>query len=660
MDDASPFYSTKYELTGNPLIWIPPWINSYEGDKSRFLCGGRGTGKTTLLQVLNYDTRMHNASLKAQLHGTPYSQRYIGLYFRLPDYTTNVWHLPSNPVGSCQVKIEHYVFSLFLEFQFLQSFIKAICDLRDNNHLVLNGKQETLIITKILEYHDELENYFTQDEEINTLRDMGRLFRRVHTKILKHVFPKPDFQEYAHLLSGNIGAHLESITKIIIDGVSATEPNLPQWRIKICIDEAECLTVEQQKVLNTLIRLAKSPISYIVAYIPSKKIDRSATLIFRQTVAEADCVPPKPLEQMSRMEFSKLTTSVVNLYLETAGAKGTFDPKRMLGPTHINALLLDSINKNRNESAKKLKEVAEKYLLGGQADEVIDDIPEVEYSDIGTQDNMMENSDAVGVEHGLPIYQTYVLETLYNETDRNRQNLGDPKIRKCMVAVLLRICKKYNWEIPYVGVEVAYHLSNQCIRDFLNIMHSLYVNSGATNVDEFIAKPISQENQRKAFYSASEKKKDAVVSNAPFAQNIVSNIVQTLGDLLAKLQSDVTNNRSLATPERGLFVVKTASLPMEELKRCLAYINYAVDAGAVMLHDDVENICFSLHRLLAPKFGFSYRGPYGKVAIPLSEFLICATSNEGGLKQAKDNLISKVCSEDPQQSTLWEIKDESN
>ena len=54
--------------------------------------------------------------------------------------------------------------------------------------------------------------------------------------------------------------------------------------------------------------------------------------------------------------------------------------------------------------------------------------------------------------------------------------------------------------------------------------------------------------------------------------------------------------------------------------------------------EDAHELAFHLHRRFAPEFGFSYRGPYGLLRMPMAEFAdMCEGSGE-----ALDALVERA------------------
>src|SRR3546814_18023900 len=80
----NPFKPTRFEHEQNPLIWVSPHVAHLEADKSVYVTGTRGSGKTSLLQAINWHERLNNSVLRKQIDEV--IPGYISVSFRLPDY----------------------------------------------------------------------------------------------------------------------------------------------------------------------------------------------------------------------------------------------------------------------------------------------------------------------------------------------------------------------------------------------------------------------------------------------------------------------------------------------------------------------------------------------------------------------------------------------
>ena len=77
-----------------------------------------------------------------------------------------------------------------------------------------------------------------------------------------------------------------------------------KWHFKVCVDEAEYLSPFQRLVINSIVRLASVPVSYVIAYVRTPG-NASATLLPNMSLQQADRDFVR-LDFMSDTEFKEL------------------------------------------------------------------------------------------------------------------------------------------------------------------------------------------------------------------------------------------------------------------------------------------------------------------------------------------------------------------
>jgi Cdc6-like AAA superfamily ATPase len=655
MSDWSPFLLTRYEHLTDPVIWLPPTIDTLESGRSVYLPGSRGTGKTTLLSALSYSARLENRSLRNQLGVDAFSAGYIGLYMRLPDYITRSLDVISED-------LRNEGFSLVLELQIVQLLFNALAELRDAGVVKLSFAIEQKMVGDVLDVAGELIAF--SERKPDTLRAVATVARRCHQELQSRAFGR-ELSTLRDFPLRQVGGLLQAIAAIAFRHLQTDEPR-KSWRAIICLDEAECLLPWQQIVLNTIVRLAKAPLSFVIAYV-TRALDAASTLIPNLRLNNADRTVLQPLEDVSDASYRRFCTEVLNLYLKKAavGVSGAgeeplielqrTDLEALLGPTHINALLEALIRRNQTERSVALLTRAEglrstPFFAESSA---LDDEPvDGEEDEAPRADTPKRTTELIPP----PIYQAYLIDTIGFEppppsTPRwQRRQQESREIRKKMVAAMLAICDQFKWDVPYVGYHVGYQLSDSCIRDFLDIMHFLYA---STEVDHDVAKftrqtGIARDRQARALRDASQRKLSVVQDEIPHLQSQVMNLISSLGELLHTLHSDYRSRKVLVTPERGIFLIKLGEPPTDPQVKAIDYIQRAIDGGAVKLGvREPARLSFTVHHLLAPRYGFSYRGPYYETELDAALLIRCAESeSEEERRLCTDELIVDVVGRD--------------
>jgi hypothetical protein len=224
-----------------------------------------------------------------------------------------------------------------------------------------------------------------------------------------------------------------------------------------------------------------------------------------------------------------------------------------------------------------------------------------------------------------PIYQAYIIDRLKlplptDASTKERRAQASAELRKRMVAAYLCICTQVNQQVRYAFAEMVLQMSDKCIRDYLDQMHEVFVKAGL-DVAAFTATQVAPELQDRALKTASAKKKEHIPSSGVGSPAETLRIVDALGQLTARLQTTLREDKALRSSERGLFVLKT-NTGEAVLGVALRLLKEAAEAGFLrIVEDGVDQWRFRVHCSLAAAYGFSYRGAYYSTRIRLSELV---------------------------------------
>lgn len=583
----NPFYLNKVEYEEKPLFWLPNDFSELEGNKPIYIVGSRGVGKTTLLRALNWEDRIYNDSLKESILETgnkPFSKKIIGIYFRLPEYITYGLY------GSkSDTEKEAILFSAYLELSSLQLLANALLNLRKEKILTFSVENEIKIVKNIINKYPFIVQYLNKYEEIYSLISLSSAFYKMHNFLRKCSLLSNEPDPY--FFANSFGRLLTDIGLIILS-LADNLKSIEKWSFKICLDEAECLSKTQQKVINTWSRILKYPISIVVAY-ANYKWDLFNTFVpeLQNTTDDFILMDLDEIYLNKQKYFENLVNGVVNLRLKRIGKNiQKFDSKLVLGDYKINDLFYFLI---KNSTRKKLKDLINK------AEEL--------YFEFNKSNNQNSNLKI----QELPFYQLYLKERLNIElAPKEMRRAQDSAIfRKYMVAALLCFCREYKFEVPYAGYRIINSLSDGCIRDFLRQMYSLYKNSGH-DIYNFTKNRIDIKKQRTSIYEASENKFNDT-SRVMFSEE-VKNLVNSICILLKEIQ---TNSKyGLSLPERGTIIAR--SMLQETKEKLYKYLYSAQNAGLVKIISNTDyDIKFTIHRLISPFYGLTYRKPVYEITI---------------------------------------------
>lgn len=626
---ANPFYISKLEYEEKPLFWLPQDFMKLEEGKPVYIVGSRGIGKTTLLRALCWEDRVSNKSLQKSLSEiglTPFLNKFIGIYFRLPVYITAGLYDSCQKDGSMTLQGQR--FSMYLELVSLQLLTNALIELRKLNIFNYSVETEIMIVEEIIEMFPEIADFMRwKQHDLLSLNKLRYSFFRMHTSLRTYSIEKRDIASEGLFKVTPIGIMLNEIGKKLLSLTSNDKP----WKLKICFDEAECLTELQQLVINTWARSLTYPVSLVVAY-ARRRWDLTSTLI-PNLKNYGDDVWRWDLDneyEKNKSTFNSFSTGVANLRLRHMlnDENIIFDPITVFGDYSINDLLLNII---KSSSRPELK---------------IDFLKKVKEFDKTFSDNIDNEYSLDKTKKTLPIYQLYLKERLGIElAPKERRRIQDSAIfRKFHVAALICFCKEFNFSVPYSGYHIIQALSDNCIRDFLRHLAFLFDAAGGDPYI-FINKKINIKKQAKALYNSCQSKFNDLRKMVSFSDEII-NLITGIGLILNKLQTEP--KLGLSIPERGIINVSDKDFKLQNI------LDEAQNGGFIKITEqDTYKVTFILHRSVSPLFGLSYRQPLYNIDLMNDDLLkICKSPSKKDLEETVNYILLTIV-ENLDQLTLF-------
>lgn len=608
MPSQSPFRVNRFELeTSHNLYYLPADVFSIlEASKSTYLVGSRGTGKTTLMKALSWQEQLDNPFLKEQLTGDMSTRRYIGLYLRVPTHQSasiSKWMQAADPA------LKAAMFSLYIDFLWLEELIDAITALCHRRILRFRVPAEYSVTASILTKHPELMSGAAHANNL-TLKRFGALLhsrRRefenytlsnllIPPETLTRLLPLGQIAEFGM----SVATALESLCR-----QHSTKGNGEPWNFKVCLDEAECLDSLHRLVINTAVRLTNSPVSYVVSYVHPIQ-EMTETLIPNLTLQKADRDVLQLDEMYDDKAFMRLAEGVSTVRIQhLSGMKdAAFSTESVLGRLDINALLHSILQASEDPQAQQLLALA---------------------NELAPRLNPPETDSEVLESNHPPIYQAYIIDRLKlpipgDGSSKERRAQASAELRKRMVAAYLCICAQVNQQVRYAFAEMVLQMSDKCIRDYLDQMHEIFARAGL-GVAEFTTTKVAVEIQDAALKAASRRKKEHIPSSGVGSPAETLRIVDGLGQLTARLQTTLYDNKGLRSSERGLFVLNT-NTGESVLETACRLLKEAAEAGFLrILKEGLDQWQFRVHCSLSAAYGFSYRGAYYSTRVRLPELV---------------------------------------
>lgn len=542
------------------------------------LVGTRGTGKTTLLKALSWDERLNNSFFKNELRDAAFAKKYIGLYFKLPNLQLALldrWLRDADDFDYAAI------FAFYLDLCWLEAAVPALEHLEAAGVISLQTRCEQQFFAQFQSlFNDCSLEIGNVAAEKQTIAGALSLMHSMRNALERFARRRSDINDVLESLPvGQIGSFGRAVGAALTSAIDAGSPaGSPPWSLRICMDEGEALSLRQQRVINSMLRIAEWPVFYVVAYV-SRPLDVTSTFLPNQTLQVADR-QIHILDEITDKEFRLLAEGVINARLRAARANSRFRSRDLLGPLDVNRLLLRILRDSEDEFAARLLAAAQVEATG---------------------------------EGPPPIYETYLRlrrpELSDDLTGRARRRQSSTSIRKQMVAAYLNICSDLNSRPIYASSDMVLQISDKCMRDFLRQMDTIYRHSGL-DIGDFLEREVSIDQQNAGIREAAEVK-ITLFAERVFSQSAQANqLVDVLARVTADVQTSGRNYEQLRTPERGIFTYHTGNRlepsPNESL------IRDAADAGflKILPEEQMGVLRFRVHASLAPHYGFSYRGAY--------------------------------------------------
>jgi energy-coupling factor transporter ATP-binding protein EcfA2 len=650
-----PFKDNRFELEpkGSQLYHLPKRImEEIEQSKSVYLIGTRGTGKTTLLKALSWRERIDNKYLQDALNNDLFGKCYLGLYLKLNRHVPNHFKKWLN-----DDEREDEIFSLFLDLLWLEELTSAVQSLCLNK---INGKRifdaspvsEIKFVKNIFEKIPKL-SVWRQPSSDYTLSCLNNVFEDMRAGLQEASMARKNVSsisdQYPYMQIGELGRSVHSMFSEFCDEHSLGSS---KWYFKFCVDEAEWFSTKHERIINTMARLSEWPTFYVLSYVRSRESlgDISSTVQDNITLSEADraVIYLDKITDQDANFFEEVASVRVKTALETKRVK--FDLKKIAGSLNLNKLLRLVIEDSKNPKAKIWLKKAQSFKNSKFWSE---------------EDDSKTGKVKRNIPDYLPIHEVYQIEKLgldylyeITPTDSNwesREQLLE-QISGRMVAAYLCLCRELKrQDVPYAFSNMIRGMSDNCIRDFLNQIHQLHLESGL-DIKTFIGKQLSLPVQHHALLTASQNKRNNIPKSRGSYPKEIGRLVDGLGKVTSDLQSDYTSTVALTSPERGLFQIEYDPNSMRD-KTLIKYINDGVESGYLRMHEEQEkSYIFRLHSSVAALYKISYRGAYSRVKMNPNDLMaLIEAKDDKQIVRIADRIVKAIISSsDPNQIELFE------
>ena len=610
----NPFEGQRWEQDTEHIIYLPEIFAEFEKRQDLYIIGSRGTGKTTYLKALNWETRVENRSIHAQIENCDvFKDRYIGIYIDAVSFGLSVFEMSDNEDYSLML-----VYSLWAELNVLLGLIESIKGLYKNDYIDFTIKDEQSQCNKIYDYLSNIFGDTTLKNRKSTGTDYDiTLLEETITPLLKKVVDEREELKYK-CDSYSFGDLIEeTVPKLVC---LCDKKNEIKWCTKICFDAIESAP-NFHKIINTFVAKKLSErVWFIISGLSHRLIDMDQTYIPNHNLtnddkAHIDLDKTFFLSDAARRnEFDSLAEGICDLRLKHSDNNNTidvnkkFDLNAYLGYWTMNQILDVYLKSKKTISVgNEFKVFMDLVEKNNEKKKYLTDFPpyiETYYYDILGKTKKWDG-------------------TLQKSRQKNRDT------GKKYVVIMLALLRNYKltYSTPYAGKRQYMYLCNST-REFLQLMAALfdvrmkqYPSKDLSYFFDFEAKLTQNEiqAQTEATVKVAEDKYEGIKnkSNKEIITKKMSIFIDTCGNILYDLQAKEELS-SLISEERGIFTVSLKDNTSND--KLLSFLKTAADDTYIKIlvennKNNVRIINFELSRLFAPKYKFSFRSPWNKIKI---------------------------------------------
>lgn len=632
----NPFEGRRWEQDAEHIIYLPKIFTELEKRQDLYIIGSRGTGKTTFLKALNWETRIENRSIHAQTeNGNLFKDRYIGIYIDAMVFGDSIFEM-----GDSDDSPLMRVYSIWAELNVLYRLIGAIKGLYKNGYIDFTIKDEQFQCNEIYDYLSNLlgDTFLRNRQNTGTDYDLIRLEQVVYDLRREVIYGVDELKSKS--ASYSFGNLIKEIFPKLV-GLCDDESEI-EWCTKICFDAIESAP-NFHKIVNTfVVKKLSRGVWFIISGLTHRLIDMSQTYIPNHNLTNDDKAHID-LDKMfflssdaARKEFGHLAEGICNQRLRysdnTIDDKIKFDLTACLGNWTINQILHVYLKSRKTRSVSK------------------------EFEDF--MKLAEKNYDANKYKTRSPPYvETYYYDILGHNKNwtgplqKSRQkNMGAGKKHIVIMLALLRDYKLTS-STPYAGERQLMYLCNST-REFLQLMAALFdvrmrqhQSKDLSYFYSFEAKLTQNEiqTQTDAAVKVAENKYKEIKSKSDkeIIAKRISVFIDMCGNILYDLEAK-TELSSLISDEKGVFTVSFKD--DESGDKLSSFLKTAADDTIIKIINesnkkDMRIIDFELSRLFSPKYKFLFRSRGGKIKLDSSLLNDLCTSSSDSFENKSRKLI---------------------
>ncbi len=582
-----------------------------------FLMGGRGTGKTMLLKYLSYDLQKkehfekNEQSNQNSMKDFIKNKNFLGVYYRIGGPT-----LGSFQRRGLDEDAWYTIFGHYFDLNISQLYILMLLDIKEYGGVKLSADIEKQICEEItaLIYGTCSNQQITQLKEVFLC--LQQLQHNVEQFINRAALPgsedKPPFNNI--MPSGKLIFEIPYIFQKFL-------PELENKNILIIIDEYENLLEYQQKIINTLIKHTKPPVTFRIGmrlnglrtsatlnHEEFLKRDADYRVIFFENILTSKMERYRTLLREISEKRLRLHSVIGNKVVSIDEFLESITPEE-----EAKRLEAKSIKRTDRPHFHKMKE----YLrVHNFSDNQIEDI----FKRISCPDNpLIEKLNMLLIVRKVEKKQyssEFVgeVERSMNFFVQNRKEAAEYKkyrtaYEKYKIALLFQLISDYRDKKIYAGFDTYAMLSSGIIRNYLELCWHAFNLAIFNNKEELLAGKISIENQTKAAVEMAQRSFEDIEMIQTYGREI-KDFIFHIGRFFRALHMD----ERLREPEPIYFCTNDTQLDKSTKELLDTAQKWSVlqkkpamqPESPTSLNDTFPDV-FVLNRIFSPIFRISYR-----------------------------------------------------
>gem|GEM_PF-3530767 len=602
----------KYWIEPDALFKAKDADYQMTGSTPLILMGGRGTGKTMVLKYLSNEIQIRKViSERGDKRNYIADISFFGVYYRFDGPSLSSFQKRHVDEIQWETLFKHY-FELLIG----QKYITMILNLKENSFIRCDQNTEGKLA-------QELAMWLYNQPDVSSLELLVQMMQKQVDEVFEFINEAPFTLEPIFKSRPII-----STEKIIFDMPVILQKYIPELKgkkILILLDEYENLLEQQQRVINTLIKHIRGPVTFrvgtrIKGFKTMDTLNEGEYLLvdadYREILFE-DVLLAKGAE------YRNLLKNIANKRLESNPEflkHGLTDIEKIFGElTPLEEALnviydskqrveLNDIDFSEYKKLKHIEEITkiltERYNLTGEENDKV--LSSLRYS----QDPLIEMLNLLLMRREEPIENILIMFKAFRE--QKSEDLLYDKYKnlyeKNKLALLFQLLSIYRpKQKQYAGFGVLAMLSSGVTRNFLELCYQSFKFALFLGEDELIQKgQIPFATQTTASKHRAEKFLKSI-ETIPNYGNQIKSLVTSLGAIFASWHYDPR----LREPEITYFITDKQSLSEDGRKVLDAAVQWSIFQEKKQMRgksstDPMLDV-YVLNHLLAPYFSISYR-----------------------------------------------------